>query len=142
MASFHAGNGSQNRTALILAYRSSARRFEQIFKEQGGGNNNQETRYIAAGPLKGAMITVFATHNAPYGYWVTVHRLTSDYRYQQVLRYRSATLYGDGNSLAVIDSEMPNILRRLGLWRAGQPLPLPEAPCPRPHLMKTELWCS
>jgi hypothetical protein len=67
--------------------------------------------------------------------------LTPGYHYRQVLRYRSATQYGDGNPLAVIDSEMPNILRRLGMWRAGQPLPAPRG-CKRPHLIKDALWCS
>jgi hypothetical protein len=127
---------------MILAYRSRAHRFEQIFKEQFGGNMNQEARYVISGPLKGAMITVHPTNNAPFGYWVSVHGLTADYRYKQLLRYRSATTYGDGNPLAVIDSEMPNILLRLGLWRPGQPLPLPAGRCPHPHLVKTELWCS
>ena len=31
----------------------------------------------------------------------------------------------DGNPPAVIDSEMPNIEERLGLWRPGQRLPTP-----------------
>jgi hypothetical protein len=59
-----------------------------------------------------------------------------------VLRYRSATHYGDGNRLAVIDSEMPNIQKKLGLWKPGQKLPLPQAGCQRPRLVRTELWCN
>jgi len=88
------------------------------------------------------MISAEPTENPPYAYWITVSRLNPDDNYRQVLHYRSATLYGDGNSLAVIDSEMPNILLRLGLWRPGQPLPVPKAGCRRPHLVKMELWCS
>ncbi len=142
VASLHAFNGSQVHAAIILAYRPSERRFEPIFQQQFGGNNNQEARYLTSGPLKGAMVIVHPTSDAPFGYWVTVHRLMPGYRYKQVLRFRSATHYGDGNPLAVVDSEMPNILRRLSLWRRGQPLPLPAGRCPRPHLVKGALWCS
>ena len=77
----------------------------------------------------------------PYGYWIVVNSLTPAGNYRQVLRYRSATLYNDGNPLAVIDSEMPNIERRLGLWAPGQPLPTP-ARCAKPRLVKLELWCG
>jgi hypothetical protein len=142
VASVYAGNGSQGRAAVMLAYRPADHRFEPIFKQLGGGNMNQETRYIRSGPLRGDMIVADATSNAPFAYWVTVHRLTPDYRYKQVLRYRSATQYNDGNPLAVIDSEMPNILRRLGVWRHSQPLPLPKSGCAHPRLVKSELWCS
>jgi hypothetical protein len=142
VASIHAGNGSQGRAAVMLAYRLPDHRFEPIVTKVVGGNRNQEIRYIASGPLRDNVITVEPTDDPPFGYWVTVNGLTRDYRYKQVLRYRSATHYGDGNSLAVIESEMPNILRRLRLWRPGQPLPLPKSACARPRLVKTELWCS
>ena len=141
VGSLHAGNGTQNHAALLLSYRPQERSFETVFQDQFGGNMNQETRYIASGPLKGAMIAVHPTDNAPFGYWVSVHRPAADYRYRQVLRYRSATVYNDGNPLAVIDSEMPNILRHLGMWRPGRPIPAPKR-CRNPHLVKTELWCS
>lgn len=61
---------------------------------------------------------------------------------QAVLRYRSATGYQDGNPLGVIDSDLPNIQRRLGLWRAGQPLPVPAQGCATPRLVTMELWCG
>jgi hypothetical protein len=141
LGSLHAGDGSQGHTAVLVAYHPSRHRFERILEQVVGGNMNQEIRYVSSGPLKGAVIRAEPTFDRPYRYWVTVNRLTADYSYRQVLRYRSATAYGDGNPLAVIDSEMPNILRRLGLWRSGQPFPLP-AGCPHPHLVKTELWCS
>ncbi|MGH9711589.1 MAG: hypothetical protein ACRD37_13690, partial [Candidatus Acidiferrales bacterium] len=62
--------------------------------------------------------------------------------YKTVLRYRSATHYGDNNPLAVIDSEMPNIEWRLGYWKPGMALPLPSGACPKPHLIHMELWCN
>lgn len=142
VSSLHAGNGSQSRNARVIAYRPDKHRFEVIFDEALGTNNNQEARYIASGPLRGSMITVHPMDGSPFGYWVTVHRLEPGYRYRRVLRYPSATHYGDGNRLAVIDSEMPNIQQRLGLWKRGQPLPLPRGRCPKPRLVKMELWCS
>jgi hypothetical protein len=72
---------------------------------------------------------------------VVVSRLDGS-AYRQILRFRSATHYGDGNPLAVIDAEMPNIEKRLGLWHAGQPLPLPAKGCAKPHLVKSVLWCE
>lgn len=142
VASLHAVNGSQGHAAVILAYRPAQRHFERIFEHVVGGNMNQEIRYIASGPLRGDMISAEPTASPPFGYWITVDRLTHGYRYREALRYRSATRYNDGNSLAVIDSEMPNILRRLKLWHPGQPLPLPKSACAKPRLVKSELWCS
>jgi hypothetical protein len=140
--SLHSVDNGQRRAVDMLAYRTTEHRFEIVFHEQFGHNHNEEVRYIASGPLRGDIISASPTENAPYGYWVTVNRLTPSYHYRQVLRYRSATHYNDGNRLAVIDSEMPNILRRLGLWRPGEPLPLPRSGCADPRLVKTELWCS
>jgi hypothetical protein len=126
-----------------LAYRRGDDRFERVYGHATGGhNNNFEVRYIDSGPLKGDIVSAEPTDNAPYGFWVTVNRLTLAYAYRQVLRYRSATHYGDGNPLAVIDSEMPNLEQRLGLWRPGQPLPLPPGKCPHPRLKQSELWCG
>jgi len=86
------------------------------------------------------VISAEPQEHLPYGYWITVNALTPAYTYRQVLRYPSATIYNDGNPLGVIDSEMPNILRRLGLWHPGMSLPVPPH-CPKPHLVRTELWC-
>jgi hypothetical protein len=141
-ASVHSGDGDQLVSTQVLAYRAEQDRFARIYERVTGRNNNQDVRYVDKGPLQGDIISVEPTQNAPFGFWVTVSRLTPDYTYRQVLRYRSATRYGDGNPLAVVDSETPNILQRLGLWRSGSPLPIPDASCPRPHLIRSELWCS
>jgi hypothetical protein len=141
-ASTHAGNGSQVVLTQVLAYNNSQNRFVLIYQYTTGTNKNEEVRYITSGKLKGAIISVEPTENAPYGYWVTVNAFTPKYTYKTVLHYRSATHYGDNNSLAVIDSEMPNIQRRLGYWKPGMPLPLPSRGCPRPHLVHMELWCN
>jgi hypothetical protein len=93
------------------------------------------------------VITAEPQDHLPYGYWIVVESLTRAGAYRQVLRYRSATLYNDSNPLAVIDSEMPNIERRLGLWKPGQPIPRPSLGgnrklCLKPTLRHTELWCG
>nr|WP_314466433.1 hypothetical protein [uncultured Novosphingobium sp.] len=140
-ASFHAGNNDQRIGMQLYAYDRVKDDFALVFARRTGRNNNQELRYVEAGPLQGAVIAAEPTGDAPYGYWITVDRLSPQGPYRQVLRFRSATTYGDGNPLAVIDAEMPNIHNRLGLRRAGQPLPLPASGCPQPRLVKMALWC-
>ncbi len=135
-------DGSQPVFTQILAYRNASDRFERIFSQMTGRNRNQEIRFVDAGPLRGDVIVAEPAERSPWGYWMTVHRLETSYRYRQILRYRSATRYGDENPLAVIDSEMPNIRLHLGLWHPGQPLPLPAKGCAKPRLVKMELWCS
>jgi hypothetical protein len=125
----------------VLAYRADGDRFERIYERVTGHNNNQEVRYIATGPLKGDIVSVEPTQDAPFGFWVVVNAPANG-SFKEVLRYRSATRYGDGNPLAVIDSEMPNMAQRLGLWKPGTPLPLPTRACPKPHLVRMALWCE
>lgn len=130
-------------SATALSFWPMTRRaiaFVSVFGDTVGHNNNEEIRYVAEGPLKGAVIVAEPKQEAPFGYWITVHRLTPAFTYRQVLRFRGATQYGDGNPLEVIDSDMPNIQRRLGLWRPGKPLPTPKR-CAHPRLVKGALWC-
>lgn len=141
-ASMHSGDGDQVVLTQALAYENSQNRFLRIYQYTTGRNNNQEVRYISSGGLNGDIISVDPTENASYGYWVTVNVLTPQYTYKTVLHYRSATHYGDGNPLAVIDSEMPNIEQRLGFWKSGMALPLPSGGCPKPRLIRMELWCN
>ena len=140
-ASLHSGDGDQLVLTQALAYERAADRFVRVYSHLTGRNNNQEVRFIETGALKGDIISAEPTENAPYGFWISVNVLTSAPAYKEVLRYRSATRYGDGNPLAVIDSEMANIEQRLGLWRPGAPPPLPAGACPKPHLVRMELWC-
>jgi hypothetical protein len=140
-SSIRSGDGDQLVLTRLLGYDRARDQFVPVYEQGTGRNNNQEIRYIKAGPLKGAVISVEPTDDAPFAYWIAVSRFGVS-GYAQALRYRSATRYGDGNPLSVIDSEMPNIQRRLGLWRAGSPLPLPAGPCPKPHLVRTALWCN
>ena len=141
MSSLHSGDGDQRVATIALAYDRAHDRFVTAYEKRTNRNNNQEVRYIEAGPLQGDIVSAEPTGDAPYAFWITVNTPAGS-RYRQALRYRSATRYGDGNPLAVIDSETPGIERRLGLWRAGQPLPLPAKGCVKPRLAHGELWCS
>jgi len=141
-ASVHSGDGDQLVFNQALAYRRDTDRFVRVYGHSTGRNNNQEVRFISVGPLKGDIVSAEPTEKAPFGFWITVSSMASADTYKEVLRFRSATRYSDGNSLAVIDSEMPNIEQRLGVWRAGLPLPLPAGACPKPRLKDMELWCS
>jgi hypothetical protein len=141
-ASLHAGDGGQLVATQIFRYNRAGDRFERVFARSVGTNNNEEVRFVTSGPLAGSIVSAEPTQNAPFGYWIEVDALTPTDGYKRVLRYRSATHYGDGNRLAVIDSEMPKTLQRLGKWKPGEPLPLPAGACPKPHLVKGELWCE
>lgn len=138
--SLHSGNGDQLNGTALLRYDRKIDAFVTVYGHFVGHNNNQEIRYIEAGPLRGAVIVAEPTQDAPFGYWITVSRFAGN-GYGQALHYRSATRYGDNNPLAVVDAEMPNIFGRLGLWRSGQPLPVPTKGCARPHMVKGALWC-
>jgi hypothetical protein len=141
VASKHSIDGDQRLAAVALAYDPAQDNFTLVYEKRTGRNNNQEIRYIADGSLMGAIISAEPTEDAPFGFWIIVDRLGPTGGYKQVLRYRSATRYNDGNSLAVIDSEMPDILQKLSLWHTGMKLPLPAGECAKPRLIGQELWC-
>ena len=134
----HSANNSHWILTQVLAYDRGADRFRSLFARAVGSNHNQEIRVIEHGPLASDIVMAEPTADAPYGYWVTVFGQASTI-YRPELRLRSATHYGDGNPLAVIDAEMPNILRRLG---KPDPLPRASAACPMPHLHDGALWCT
>lgn len=145
--SAYGGDGGHAIFTDLFAYDQHANRFKPVFSNSTGSNNNQETRFIEHGPLRGDVIVAVPTSTAPYAYRVFVYVRNEDGQYADlVLRYRSATRYGDRNPLPVIDSEMPNILERLGRWKAGDPLPTPDRlPSGCSHhfsLRGGEEWCT
>jgi hypothetical protein len=141
-SSASSGDGNRGIFTQVLVYNRNSDQFYRIYSHlTGGSNNNQDIRFIDAGPMRGDIISVDPTSNPPYAFWIVVNALTPSFTYNEVLRYRSATRYNDGNPLSVIDSEMPNIQRRLGLWRTGLPLPLPASGCSQPQMIHDELWC-
>lgn len=138
-------NGSCGVSTFLYAYDRATDRFRSVFFNLTGRNNNEETRFIDSGPLLGDVIVARPTDNAPFTYFVEVHKRKGTGSYARVLRYRSRTGYADGNPLAVIDSEMPEILRRLGRWRSGDALPVPPtmpAGCERLVLRNGVEWCE
>jgi len=145
--SVYSGDGDQVEATQLIRYDASRDAFRRIYAKSVGHNNNQEIRFVKDGPLRGSVIVAEPQQHAPFAYTITVNRLMPDLTYRRALRYRSATRYADGNPLAVIDSEMPNIQRRLGLWKPGERLPAPTVagngkPCTHPTLKNSELWCE
>ena len=145
--SLNSGDGDQIVETQLVAYDASQDAFRRVYAESTGHNNNQEIRFVKEGPLRGSMITAKPQDRPPYAFQIVVNQPAPSGSYRQVLRYQSATIYNDGNPLPVIDSEMPNIERRLGLWKPGQPIPTPtpggsSKPCSKPTLRHTELWCG
>jgi hypothetical protein len=137
-------NGDCGVVTTLYRYDKARDQFALIFENVTWRNQNQETRFIEAGPLRGAMIAATPGSNQPYTYWVDVYRQEESGAYARALRYRGKTRYADGNPLAVIDSEMPEILRRLGKWKQGDPLPVPpQLPdrCTSIYLEGTVEWC-
>lgn len=122
----HGGNGSHLIETQLFEYDRRSDRFESVFAHGTGSNNNQDTRFIQHGPLRGDIIVAEPTETAPYAYWISVYARNKAGQYSELaLRYRSHTRYGDGNPLAVIDAEMPSLLKHFGKWKRGDPLPLP-----------------
>lgn len=140
------GNASHAIFTELFRYDRRKNRFESVFSHSTGSNNNQETRFMEHGPLRGDVIVAEPTSKAPYAYWVCVYVRDGDGRhFVRAVRFRSATRYGDGNALSVIDSEMPDILERFGRWMPGDPLPIPRrlpgACTPHFFLRHGEEWC-
>jgi len=130
---------------VIFAYRPMSDTFELIFSGTSHGNVNAETRLITTGPLAGDVAADFPTERAPYPYEVTLYRLTASEHYIKVLDYDGKSRWGDGNGLAVIDAEMPEIEKRLGVWKADQPLPTPPtmpASCKSVRMHNDLEWCN
>ncbi len=139
------GDGCALISTYLLGYDRKTDRFVGLFANGTGRNMNERTSLIESGPLTGSVIVDLPTPDAPYGYFVTVYQPAEEGAYVQRLRYRSRTRYNDGNPLSVIDSEMPEILRRLKLWKVGDPLPQPlERPvgCNRVELRRGVEWCA
>ena len=138
-------NGNCAIATALYMYDKRADRFLRVFLNHTGRNNNEVTRFVENGPLQGDVIVDYPTENAPYTYWIEVYRAGDSGQYGQILRYRGRTGYSDGNPLAVADSEMPEILHRLGLWQPGDALPVPDhlpEGCSHLFMRNGEEWCK
>jgi len=138
-------NGDCGVSLYLFDYDRKAEKFWASFFNCMGRNNNQEARFVESGPLLGNVVVAYPTRNAPFTYFVEVHERKADGNYARALRYRGNTRYGDGNRLAVIDSEMPETLKRLGHWNAANALPVPPRMprgCTGLVMRKDVLWCE
>jgi len=138
-------NGNCGIYTLLFQYDKYSDQFRLAFHDVVPRNNNGATRFIEMGPLRGNVISITPTSNAPYGYFVSVYRHDETSGFVQILRYRSKTHYDDGNRLAVADSDMPEILTRLGQRQSTDPLPVPSVlppGCTKLVLRKGEEWCG
>jgi hypothetical protein len=131
-------DGNHSIDTEIWRFDGARDQFTSIFSNSTGSNNNQRTRFVDEGPLRGDVIV-----DVPAGccYFIDVYRQEPSGRYVSVLGYQGRTVYGDGNPLSVADSEMPEILRRLGLWHKGDALPIPHEGC-NPVMRRGEEWCQ
>jgi hypothetical protein len=139
------GDGDCGIATALFRYDRASDRFIRVFLNFSGRNNNQASRFVEGGLLQGDVIVDNPTGNAPYAYWIEIYRAGESGQYDRILRYRSLTSYSDGNPLAVADSEMPEILRRLGLWKPGDPLPVPvhmPRGCRNVFMRHGEEWCK
>jgi hypothetical protein len=137
--------GNCGASTFLFVYDRKAERFRVVFFNILGTSNNRETRFIENGPLLGSVVVAYPTDDPPFTYFVELYKRISDSEYSRVLRYRGNTGYGDGNRLAVIDSQMPETLRRLGLWKTGDALPVPPhmpKGCTRLIMRKSVEWCE
>lgn len=138
-------DGNCGLATSLYTYEKRTDRFIRVFLNVTGRNNNEATRFVEHGPLLGDVIADYPTENAPYTYWIEVYRAGKSGQYARILRYRGHTGYGDGNQLAVADSEMPEILLHLKLWRPGDALPVPaQMPngCSDLFMRHNEEWCK
>lgn len=119
-------NGNCSIRTALYQYGSKVEAFRRVFvHDSDGSNNNQAARFVEHGPLQGEVIMDYPTGHAPYTYWIEVYAPGKSGQYARILRYRGRTGYGDHNPLPVADSEMPEILERLGFWKPGDTLPVP-----------------
>jgi hypothetical protein len=138
-------DGDCGKATFLYEYDRTKDNFRLVFFNLTPRNNNQDTRFMENGPLVGSIVVVYPTNNAPYTYYVEVYRPSNVGDYKQVLRYRGKTGYNDGNPLPVIDSEMPEILRRLGMWKPGDAPPSPQKlpdGCTQIVMRKGVEWCD
>lgn len=138
-------NGDCGIATALYRYDNRDDQFIRVFLNVTGRNNNQATRFVERGPLLGDVIVDYPTEHAPFTYWVEVYRAGESGQYVRILRYRGRTGYGDGNQLAVADSEMPEILQHLGLWQTGDTLPVPPhmpQGCSDLFMRNGEEWCK
>jgi hypothetical protein len=124
------GGSGQPKGTLVWVYHSKLDRFERIFENVTSQNHNEETRIIKTGPLSGDIIIDLPTFCHPWPYRIIAYRLSRGH-YVEAFNYLGRTRYEDGDPRPVIDSEMPQIERRLLNRPADIPLQVTRQTHPR-----------
>jgi HEAT repeat protein len=118
-------SGSGMYSTDVQSYNAEKDAFSLVFSNTISVNNNEETRIITSGPLAGDIAVSQEPTGRPYHYSIHLYGFSKAGKYAETLHFTGGTVYGDGNPLAVIDSEMPELLRRLHLWKPSEPPPVP-----------------
>ncbi|XHS79960.1 hypothetical protein ACFJGW_08255 [Burkholderiaceae bacterium UC74_6] len=113
------GNCSCWISTLLYAYDRESDSFRTVFFGLTASDAKQATRFIDSGPLLGRVVVVTPTSGAAgaaFSRVVEVYKRSVIGEYLRVLVYCSGSgCCGDTDSASVIDSEMPEIFRRLGM---------------------------
>ena len=85
----HSGDGDHIINTDLFMYDGQNDAFKSVFSNVTGSNNNQQTRYVRDGPLRGDLIV-----DTPSGccYRIEVYRQDNSGRYARILAYRSHTV--------------------------------------------------
>lgn len=124
------GGPAQWKGTLVWVYRPNIDKFQQIFENSTPQNLNEETRILTTGPLSGDIIIDLPTACHPWPYRIIAYRLSRAH-YVEAFDYLGRTRYDDGDPRRVLDSEMPQIERRLLNGPADIPLQVTRQTHPR-----------
>jgi len=111
-------------TTMIWTFDPLQGQFVLAFENTSNPNNNEETRFIENGPMAGDVVVAtelaqkgaIRLNKSPFAYGIAVYRFSSaSQRFMQILTFAGHSVYDDGDPRAVIDSDMPDTLRLLGL---------------------------
>lgn len=111
------GNCSCWISTLLYAYDRDSDSFRTVFFGLTASDTKQATRFGESGPLLGRVIVITpaaSEQGAGFGQVVEVYKRSVVGEYLRVLVYCSRNRCTDADGASVIDSEMPEILRRLG----------------------------
>lgn len=131
-------NGNYSIDTELFSYDRCSNEFRSVFANLTYSKSNQETRFMQQGPLRGDVIVDFPSGSSSF---IQIYKPDASGLYAPILGYQGHAVYGDGNELPVSDSEMPEILRRLGLWHQGDALPVPRRGC-TPVMRRGVEWCK
>jgi len=110
------GNCSSWISTLLYAYDRESDSFHSVFFGLTASDTKQATRFIDSGPLLGRVVVLTPASGAHVGRVVEVYKRSVIGEYLRTLVYcRSTCCASDTDSDSAIDSEIPEILRRLGM---------------------------